>query len=35
MDSGQLTSQMIKYGLGTYTFATYELKMTDNDYLGE
>jgi len=35
MDGEQLTSQMIKYGLGAYTFATYEIKMTDNDYLGE
>ena len=35
MDGEQLANYMIDYGLGVSTFATYELKKVDNDYLGE
>jgi restriction system protein len=35
MDGEQLASNMIEYGLGDSTFATYELKKIDNDYFGE
>lgn len=35
IDGEQLANYMVDYGLGVSTFALYELKRIDNDYLGE